>query len=376
MTFDPDGLTSAEDGLFGLPTKREDARIIVLPAPFDGTTSFGVGCALGPEAIRSVSNQIDLFDLQFGRVYEAGIYIDEPIEGLRERSDRTRALADAILNRPARRPPGSPPELAKRIDEESSLPGRASCPSERLVELNRLGDETEALVRAAVSRVLAEGRTPVLLGGEHAMSLGAILAAAEQAGRRGDTIGVLQIDAHMDMHDAYAGMKHSHASVMFNALRTAPAVSKIVQVGIRDFAEREHHVAKEHADRVVTFFDLELRRRQDAGASWRSLCAEMIEPLPEYAYITFDIDGLDPSLCPNTGTPVPGGLSFHEASELLEALARSGRTIIAADLVEVTPGAVGMGAGTLPRHTDSWDANVGARTLYKLIGAVAIRATA
>ena len=106
-------------------------------------------------------------------------------------------------------------------------------------------------------------------------------------------------------------------------------------------------------------FDAELADERDAGVPWLALCDRIVAELPQLVYVSFDIDGLDPALCPHTGTPVPGGLRWNEALSLLQAVVRSGRRIVGFDLTEVAPG---------PDPADEWDANVGARALYKLIG--------
>lgn len=339
MNFDPDDITSVVDGLFGLPSDPNTARVLVIPAPFDGTATYAVGAADGPGAILAASNQIDLFDLQFGRVYESGIAMADEIEGLRKKSRRVRALADPILQR------GS-------VTKDDSA---------TIDEINQVCATVEKAVHGAASAALGAGQIPALLGGEHSLSQGAIRACAEWSRAHGDgKLGLLQIDAHMDLHPAYASMVYSHASIIRNSLEMFEGVSTLVQVGIRDVAEREVNYMRDSAGRIRTFFDLDLARRLDEGASWKRLCDEIIEPLPRDVYVTFDIDGLDPSLCPHTGTPVPGGLSFSQACVLLETLARSGRRIIGFDLVEVAPS---------PGRAGDWDANVGARILYKLCGA-------
>ena len=142
---------------------------------------------------------------------------------------------------------------------------------------------------------------------------------------------------------------------MDNVLRL-DGVATIVQVGIRDFCEEEYERISSSGGRVRTFFDVQLAAARSRGGFGDAI-GTAVQALPESVYVSFDIDGLDPSLCPHTGTPVPGGLSFHEASALLGAVARSGRRIVGFDLNEVAPG-----------DDDEWDANVGARLLYKLIG--------
>jgi agmatinase len=125
-------------------------------------------------------------------------------------------------------------------------------------------------------------------------------------------------------------------------------------VGIRDFSEGENKIATEPGERVVMFTDHAIKRSLFEGITWKKLSSNIIHYLPEKIYISFDIDGLQPWLCPNTGTPVPGGLLLEETFYLLEKVVESGRQIIGFDLVEVSPG------------EDEWDGNVGARVLYKL----------
>ena len=170
---------------------------------------------------------------------------------------------------------------------------------------------------------------------------------------RHESFAILQIDAHADLRDAYEGFKHSHASIMTNAL-TIPNMERLVQVGIRDFSEGEFKKTTEPGERVVMFTDHAIKRSLFEGLTWKELSGNIIQYLPEKVYISFDIDGLQPWLCPNTGTPVPGGFLLEEVTYLFEKLVESGRQIIGFDLVEVSPG------------EDEWDGNVGARVLYKL----------
>jgi agmatinase len=134
-----------------------------------------------------------------------------------------------------------------------------------------------------------------------------------------------------------------------------PAVGRLVQVGIRDYCDEELAVVKNAMGRVVTYFDYAIKDKLFEGTTWSSLCDEIIQHLPKDVYISFDIDGLNPKLCPATGTPVPGGFEFEQVMFLIKKVVKSGRRIIGFDLCEVSPG------------NDDWDANVGARLLYNLI---------
>ncbi len=336
--FDPDAALTNEKALFGLPHTREQARAIVTPAVFDGTTSYNPGTMLGPRAVLEASHQLDLLDPYFGPVYEHGIFLEDPEPWAHDVARRARELARPIIEA------GGPrPEDAKAHEE-----------------LERLCEEVEGYVRGRVYNTLHQGKLPVVLGGEHAVSIGAIEECARFATEHmGATdIGILQIDAHRDLRDAYLGMTRSHASVMRLALERCPAVTRLVQVGIRDAGVRETAYANDMGERVVTCAAADWHRRLDDGTNFSLLASEAIDPLPKHVYVTFDIDGLDPTYCPNTGTPVPGGLSYDRAMRLLQILAESGRTVVGCDLVEVAPGPAG----------NEWDGNVGARVLYGLIG--------
>jgi agmatinase len=203
--------------------------------------------------------------------------------------------------------------------------------------------------------ILKEGKFLALIGGDHSTPYSGIRAISEKF--KGD-FGILHIDAHADLRDAYEGFQHSHASIMHNVMTSNFAPKKLVQVGIRDFCEDEYNYIKSSEGRIRTFFDLELKRGLAEGKSWMQLCDQIVSELPRNVYVSFDIDGFDPVLCPNTGTPVPGGLSFSDAAFLLSSLHRHGKTIIGFDLNEVAPGEDG----------DEWDGNVGSRILYKMCG--------
>lgn len=335
--FDPDGAAQPGSGVFGLPFGREQASIVLIPVPFDATTSYGGGTSAGPEAIHTASAQVDLLDHQFGRVFEAGIFMEEAPEWIGALSASARAAALPIIEKGG----------AEAGDEARVREVDAACERVRAHVLDR------------ASAALREGRTPGVVGGDHSTPLGAIQACASLGG---GPLGVLQIDAHMDLRDAYEGFAFSHASIMHNMLASTPGVERLVQVGIRDYGAGELASARGHGGRVVTHFDLDLQRAVLDGRRWSELCVQMVSSLPERVYVSFDIDGLDPSLCPGTGTPVPGGLSFVQACVLLETLARSGRRVVGFDLNEVCPA---------PGRDDEWDANVGARVLYKLCGTAA-----
>ncbi len=334
MAFDPNAAALDDSGIFGLPFDEASARVVLVPVPFDATTSYRKGAAKGPAAILEASRQVDLFDLDLGRIYEPGIFLRAPREEVLAWNAAATAWAEPVI------------AAGGVVEGDEAL-------VHALAEANALSAKLDEIVFADVSTLLAAGKIVGLVGGDHATPFGAIRAHAE----RFPGLGVLHVDAHADLRPAYEGFTRSHASIMRNVLDEVPGVARLVQVGIRDFSEEEHETITGSQGRVVTFFDADLRRAILGGSTWVAEVHRVVGALPKQVYVSFDIDGLDPALCPHTGTPVPGGLSFHEATWLFEAIVRSGRTIVGFDLNEVAPG-----------EDDEWDANVGARLLYRLIG--------
>lgn len=336
--FDPAAAARPGSGIFGLPSTRDDAKILLLPVPFDATTSYRPGTAEGPNAIFDASMQVDLFDRRFGRVYERGICMEDEDERIRQWNEEATDLARPLIAEGGADP--DDPAQRTTLNRVNSL-----C--------QRLNDFVHDHTKAALDR----GQVPGTVGGEHSIPLGAIKAVAE----RYPGVGILHLDAHHDFRPAYEGFSYSHASIMHNVLREVAGVAKLVQIGIRDFSEEEADFANAQKGRVVVHYDDAWAQRQSEGEPFAALARAALNDLPQNVYVSFDVDALDPSLCPHTGTPVPGGLSFNQASLILDLLRSSGRRVVGFDLVEVAPG---------PETEPELDANVGARLLYKLCGTV------
>jgi agmatinase len=338
MVHDPNAAAAPGSGLFGLACDLASARVAVLAVPFDATASYAKGAARGPAAILAASHQVELFDVETGKPYESGIaLVDVP---------RTTANRLRRMNAEATRLAG-PVLAAGGVGGSRRLTRRAR-------QVDALCEQVNDYTRRQATRLLASGKLVATLGGDHSVPFGSIEAHAGAF----PGMGVLHVDAHADLRDRFEGFTWSHASIMFNVASRIPGVSRIVQVGVRDLCEEEFELARRSRGRIRTFHDGDLARERLAGATWAEQCRRIVGALPREVYVSFDIDGLDPSLCPHTGTPVPGGLSFAEANLLLASVVESGRRIVGVDLTEVAPG---------PRG-DEWDANVGARVLYKLIG--------
>jgi len=335
--FDPDAPAASEDGLYGLPHDPSRAAVHVLPVPWEPTTSYRQGTAHGPAAVARASVQVDLHDIETGDPWRRGIALVEPDRDL------------AALNREACL-------LATLVHQAGGVdPSRADL-VQAAAQVDALGEQVRESVYAFTAGCFDQGRVPAILGGDHSVPLGAMQAAAE----RFSGLGILHIDAHADLRVAYEGFHYSHASILHNVLETAPDIAAVVQVGLRDVSTRE--VARIGVDpRLHGWFDPDVAGRLATGEPWRRLVDEMLAPLPQNVWITFDIDGLDPTLCPRTGTPVPGGLSWRETLVLLRALATGGRRIVGFDLCEVA-------VDDPDAPVDTFDAIVGARLLYKLAG--------
>ena len=330
MTFDPNAASALDSGVFGLPHSVDDAHVVLIPVPFEATTSYGGGTVDGPSAILEASKQVDLFDLETGKPYERGIAMLDEAPQVRAWNDEAKALAKPII------------ENAGVAEDPKALP-----------RINAICAQMNEWVYQTTRGLMAKGKLVGLVGGDHSTPFGCIRAHAEKY----SDLGVLHLDAHADLRDAYEGFEWSHASIMFNVLKHVPNVKKIVQVGIRDFGEAEYETIVNSNGRVHTFFDARLAKARLDGMPWREAVDAVVQELPKHVYLSWDIDGLEPTLCPNTGTPVPGGLSFHQATALLDGILRAGKIIVGFDLNEVAPGTNG-----------EWDGNVGARILYKMIG--------
>lgn len=330
IDFDPDG-AAVHDGVFGLPHDSESARVVLLPVPFDATASYRLGARDGPAAMRAASMQVDLHDVETAEPWQAGIFMLPESGEIRALNDEARRLAAPI----------------KRA-------GGAAAGREELRRVNEIGARVTDWLRAESSRWLDRGKLVGVVGGDHASPLGAIRALAE----RHPGMGILHIDAHADLRVSYEGFEYSHASIMHNVLERVPDLGKVVQVGVRDLCAAEVERIASSRGKVQTWFDADMHRAVFEGETYANLVRRLLDPLPSHVHVSLDIDALDPSLCPHTGTPVPGGLSFRQLLFLLGALARSGRRIVGFDLCEVAPG----------REGDAIDAIVGVRALYALIG--------
>ncbi|MEO5599728.1 MAG: agmatinase family protein, partial [Cyclobacteriaceae bacterium] len=293
--FDPNGQGFAGH-LFGLPFTPENASLVIMPVPWEVTVSYHSGTARGPQAIVEASSQVDLAVKDIPDAWKLGISMLPFPHAMYQESVRLREWASQHVVTSDKT---NPPDLKK---------------------INDACENLNLHIKSATEKLLKEGKMVALLGGDHSTPLGFLQTLSEEY----EDYGILQLDAHCDLRRAYQGFTYSHASIMYNALKL-PSVSKLVQAGIRDYCDEELELIQHSGRRVETFFDEDIKAQLFEGKSWSIVCEQIIHALPQNVYISFDIDGLNPKLCPNTGTPVPGGLEFEQATYLIKKLATSGK---------------------------------------------------
>lgn len=332
--FDHNDAANPNNNIYGLPFSEEESDLIIFSVPWEVTVSYKAGTARAPDHIFKASLQVELFDNDTNDIWRRGIYMRATDRKVLHKSDYLRKEAELYINYVAQ--------------DENVNDNKFMCKT--LKEVNEGSLFLNKWVYEQTKELLDKGKLVGLLGGDHSTPLGFFKAIAEKHG----DFGILQIDAHMDLREAYEGFKYSHASIMYNALHEIPQIKKVVQIGVRDYGDNEWKIVCDSNSKIITYFDRDLKERQYQGQTWQIIADEIVEHLPQKVYISFDIDGLDPKLCPNTGTPVMGGLESEQVFYILRKILKSGRCLIGFDLSEV-------GASI-----NEWDENVGARVLYKL----------
>ena len=332
--FDHNNVGNPNNNIFGLPFTEADARLIIVPIPWEVTVSYGAGTSRAADHIFTASLQVDLFDPEVPDGWKQGFYMREPDKKILLKSDYLRKEAELYIDYISK---------GDVVEHNQFMTRTLRDVNEGSLYLNNwVYEQTKVL--------LERGKLVGLLGGDHSTPFGFFKALGEKHGE----FGILQIDAHLDLRESYERFIYSHASIIYNALHEIPNLVKVVQVGVRDYSQGEYDFASQTNGRIYTFFDKDIKQRQFDGESWKSIVDDIVNQLPQKVQISFDIDGLDPKLCPNSGTPVPGGFETEQVFYLFSKVVQSGRKLIGFDLNEV-----GIG------ETD-WDANVGARVLFKL----------
>jgi agmatinase len=269
MTDIRDLVVTDDDNFFGLEPELatfERARFVVMSAPFEGTVSYGKGTGAGPDAIRRASQQVELFD---------------------------------------------------EITRDEHIPRHGVC-TLKPFDVNCTAGELYERIHAVTAQIVKAGKVPILVGGEHSVSPGAVRAVFEGY----PDLSVFQIDAHSDMRDSYQGDKHSHACAAARFNEHSP----VVQAGIRS----REAIEPGHPDRPVTAYHA---FEYHTPGPWID---EAVNRLTRNVYLTIDVDGFDPSVFPGTGTPEPGGLSWYLGLQIIRRLTQQ-RSVVGFDIVEVAP---------------------------------------
>ncbi|RXK85808.1 arginase family protein [Filimonas effusa] len=332
--FDPNLAGNPHNNIFGLPFTEEEAALVLLPVPWEVTVSCTAGTARCAEHIFKASLQVDLFDADIPNGWKEGFYMREVNKKILLKSDYLRKEAELYID-----------YISKGEAVEKN---KFMCKSLR--DINEGSLLLNDWVYEQTRELLQRNKLVALIGGDHSTPLGLWKALAEQHG----DFGILQIDAHSNLRTSYGNFKYSHASVMHNALSEIPHLTKLVQLGVRDYSETEHQYVANNPARIACFLDRNIKERIYEGDTWKSITNDIIAQLPQKVHISFDIDGLDPKLCPHAGTPVPGGFDIEPLLYLFKRIIESGRQLISFDLVEI-----GVGE-------QEWDANVGAHLLWRL----------
>jgi len=277
MIFETLGIRSNFLGIEEEHSSFERSKVTILPIPYERTVSYGSGTKLGPKAILDASHYVEFYDEE-------------------TRREVHRQLGIATL---------SPLDLAKKKDKAA----------------------LEAVYKTTVS-LLNQQKFVIVLGGEHTISQATIAAFAEKY----RDLSVLQIDAHSDLRMEYEGNKFSHACVMARVCEFIEP-RRLVQVGVRAQCIEEQEFIKEHG--ITTLYAHEIRdgKYTKILKHWDDYA---IEKLTGHVYVTFDVDGFDPSVMPATGTPEPNGLFWHETMTLLKKVGRQ-KKVVGCDVVELAP---------------------------------------
>jgi agmatinase len=332
--FDQNAASNPNNNVFGLPFTEDEARLVILPVPWEVTVSNTAGTARAADHIFKASMQVDLFDPDTKDAWKQGLYMRTPDRKILLKSDYLRKEAELYIDYISK---------GELLEKNAFM-----CKS--LKEINEGSVFLNNWVYEQTLGLLQRNKLVALLGGDHSTALGFFKAMAQQHGE----FGMLQIDAHCDLRESYEYFTYSHASVMYNALTEIPQLTRLIQVGVRDYCQEEWEYICNSNYRVITYFDRDIKDRLYDGQTWKQIVDEIVSHLPEKVLLSFDIDGLDPKLCPNTGTPVMGGFDFEQIYYLLKKVVQSGRHLIGFDLSEI-----GI-------DEQEWDANVGSHILWKL----------
>lgn len=326
---------------FGAKTTLKQAELILIPVPWEVTTSYGGGTSQGPDLIRKACFQLDFFNPELKCAYNHKIHFEKTDPLIQSLGKEARVWAK---------------DIQKNWKEDTVLNKKQLALCEKV---NQASESLQDWLYEKSSKLFQEDKIPALVGGDHSVSEGLVRLIGEKL--KGE-YSILHLDAHADLRESYQGFKYSHASVMHNILNLPFPPKKLIQVGIRDLCETEYKKIS-NSKTISCFFDVDLSFRLFSGEKWADLCQEIVKSLSSEVYVSLDVDALSWHYAPGTGTPVPGGLSFNQLLYLFSEIKRQKKRLIAFDVVETA-------GGEQPNSFSEWNGNVSARLIYYLAGLV------
>ncbi|MCF6158391.1 MAG: agmatinase [wastewater metagenome] len=270
-------LSSQQFGAFPYHFKNDNdayrrSKVAIMGVPYDGTATYQTGTKMGPQAILNASVNIEPYDDELGDIYTTGIFTVGTLQ-LEEIHTDTKRVIDTVY------------QVSKEM--------------------------------------VTDGKFLVTIGGEHSLSQGVIKAYKEKYKK----LSILQLDAHLDLMEQFGGTSYSHASVSRRIVEDLHC--KVTSFGVRVVSKEEQEFVKKNKDTVSVFYAKDIYHNDD----WHE---DAIETLDDVVYITLDVDGLDVSIMPATGTPVPGGLAWYRTLDFLRKVYRK-RKVVGFDIVELKP---------------------------------------
>jgi agmatinase len=320
-----------ETNLFKLPVTAAEASLVIIPVPWAVTMPFHGNASFAPYSILKASRQMELFDKNF---------LDKKLDVcmLPIHYDWT------MLSKQLR------DSINEYVTNTNFSNKTYQLNKELISKVNNCAYALKETIKGKALKYIKKGKIVSLLGGDHSTPLGLIEALSESV----EEFSILHIDAQPSLNKTLNGFDYSHASIMYNSLKLK-SVKNIVQVGIRDYTQEDYEFIKNSANKIKTFWHQDVTNELFSGKPWSKICDDISSHLCSKVYLSIDIDGLNPSLCPGTGMPVPGGLEFDQLIKLIETILLSNKEIIGFDLCEV-------GAS----ESSDWDTLVATRLLHKL----------
>lgn len=332
------GLGSSDNGgyYFRDAVSTDNADIVLVSVPWAVTSANGGGAAYAPDAIIDASTTVGLYDIIHDISIEGRVATAEVNYDIQESSQHLGSDAAKVV---------------EHIEDGGSLSGDYFTR-----KISRINDGFRLMnssVCAQVWHFASKGKTVGVIGGDHAVSFGAVKALSEL--HKG--LGVMIFDAHCDIRPSGNVFDYSHRSVVRNILEEIPQLEKLVCCGVRDLSAADLS-ALSSEPRLSVCYAERMATMHHQGTTWQEVCKQAIHDLPQKVYISFDIDALALECCPTTKSPVAGGFQFNDAVAIITAIVESGREIVGFDITEI-----------VPNGEQSIDATVGARLLVKLCAA-------